>query len=391
MIIRGGTIVSFQSPLQADIEVMGETLRCIRRDIPRKSGEQMIDADGCYVFPALVNSHDHLEFNLYPRLGSPPYRNAYEWGRDLHARSPDIIRSIERIPLALRSWWGAWKNLFSGVTVVVHHGRLGFLQKRSLPVSVPSQMSIAHSLEFEDDIEHSIRKRRRGRPFVLHVAEGTDETARREIRVLKELGGLDRDTVIVHAVGAANGDAGELHASGAAVVWCPSSNLYLFGATAPVHTYLPNVRIALGTDSTLTGVPTLFEELRIAHGSSSLPKELIAKMVTVLPKQIFGLPTGTGELQEGGSADFFLVRQTRNDPVDQLFSLEPEDILLLVRRGKPLFWDSGFRGVSFESSGSARLRMRGTVKVIPDRKFSGRFKLLRHSLKHYPYLQGLES
>lgn len=391
MIIRGGTLVSFQSPLQADFEVKGQIIRRIGRHVSRQGREQVIDAEGCYVFPGLVNSHDHLEFNLYPRLGSPPYRNAYEWGRDVHARSPDIIRSIESIPLPLRSWWGAWKNLFSGVTVVVHHGRLGFLHRRFLPVSVPSRVSIAHSLEFEDDIEHSIRKRRPGRPFILHVAEGTDDVARREIRALKQLGGLDQDTVMVHAVAAGNGDAGELHASGAAVIWCPSSNLYLFGATAPVQTYLPKVRVALGTDSTLTGAPTLFEELRIARDCSGLPNDILAKMVTVVPRQIFGLPAGTGELGEGARADFFLVRQTCNDPLDQLISLEPEDILLLVRRGKPLFWDSRFRGISSESNGSVSLRMRRAVKVIPDHKFSDRYKSLRHALKHYPYLLDLES
>jgi cytosine/adenosine deaminase-related metal-dependent hydrolase len=31
--------------------------------------------DGALVMPGLVNSHDHLEFNLYPQLGDRQYRN----------------------------------------------------------------------------------------------------------------------------------------------------------------------------------------------------------------------------------------------------------------------------------------------------------------------------
>ena len=41
--------------------------------------------------PGLINAHDHLHRNHYPRLGSPPYRNAYAWGRDIHDRWAEVI------------------------------------------------------------------------------------------------------------------------------------------------------------------------------------------------------------------------------------------------------------------------------------------------------------
>ena len=45
-----------------------------------------LDLEGALVFPGLVNSHDHLDFNLFPQLGERKYEHYAEWGADLHAR-----------------------------------------------------------------------------------------------------------------------------------------------------------------------------------------------------------------------------------------------------------------------------------------------------------------
>ena len=31
--------------------------------------------DGAIIFPGLINSHDHLDFNLFPQLGNRAYKN----------------------------------------------------------------------------------------------------------------------------------------------------------------------------------------------------------------------------------------------------------------------------------------------------------------------------
>ncbi|MBI4417616.1 MAG: amidohydrolase family protein [Ignavibacteriales bacterium] len=390
VIIRNGILVSGSSAMEADIRIDGGRIGRIDRQLAKRPVEVEIDARGYYVFPGLINSHDHLEFNLYPRLGAPPYANAYEWGRDVHARSADVIRSVESVPVRLRLWWGAWKNLFSGVTFVIHHGIVPFFYRRGLPVGTLRLYSIAHSLKFDEDIERSIKKRKPGRPFIIHVAEGTDNVAAGEIRELYGLGGLDRDTVAVHSVAAANGDAELLATSGASVVWCPSSNLFLFGATAPIHEYLPRTRVALGTDSSLTGVPTLFEELRLAHEWSGLPSDALFRMVTTTPREIFGLPAGTGELIEGGPADLFLLAQKHTEPIEQLLSCEPRDVALLLRRGRPVLWDSDFRE-RIPGNDSPSVRIQGRAKFIADRRFPERFRAIRHRMQHYWYFSDVDS
>ena len=48
--------------------------------------------------PGLVNAHDHLHRNHYGRLGAPPYANAYDWGRDIHARYAEAIARGRAVP-----------------------------------------------------------------------------------------------------------------------------------------------------------------------------------------------------------------------------------------------------------------------------------------------------
>ena len=64
-------------------------LDALRRDSHRGPRCSSIWA-GHVMMPGLINAHDHLEFNLYPRLGRGPYPNAGAWARDIYhpERSP---------------------------------------------------------------------------------------------------------------------------------------------------------------------------------------------------------------------------------------------------------------------------------------------------------------
>src|SRR4051812_582911 len=73
-------------------------------------------------FPGLINSHDHLDFNLFPQLGDRIYANYTEWGNYIHQKYQKEIEAVLHIPIALRTQWGLYKNLLGGVTTVVNHG-----------------------------------------------------------------------------------------------------------------------------------------------------------------------------------------------------------------------------------------------------------------------------
>ena len=68
-------------------------------------------------------------------------------------------------------------------------------------------------------------------PFIIHLCEGTDEKSAEEIFVLRGLGALDRRTVIVHGVGLGAAGHELVEGSGAAIIWCPTSNIFTLGQT----------------------------------------------------------------------------------------------------------------------------------------------------------------
>src|SRR4029077_14663736 len=89
-------------------------------------------------------------------------------------------------------------------------------------------------------------------PFMVHLAEGVDADASGELPRLEALGCLKPNTVIVHGVAIDGNGWRRVAGAGAGLVWCPSSNTFLFGCTARVRDLIdanghaPN--LALGTD-----------------------------------------------------------------------------------------------------------------------------------------------
>ncbi len=274
-----------------------------------------VDLNDHHVYPGLTNWHDHLEMNLYPKLGTPPYNNYTEWMSDIYKPKESPLKEIERTDIDYRLTWGGLKNLVSGVTTVYHHNPSRRVnRKNSFPVFVPD-IEWAHSLAVEKKFSFKEDK-----PFIIHAAEGVDEFARKEIYKLDELNLLRKNTFIVHGISA---DADLVNSKGASLIWCPSSNLYMFNKTPDVKKFR---NVFLGTDSTLTGSPTLLDEMRIA--ANYIPKE-----------EVFNMVKGEG---------LFISKKIDADPLENLFKLQPKDIVLVYSRdkirlqnGKPVGIDVG--------------------------------------------------
>jgi cytosine/adenosine deaminase-related metal-dependent hydrolase len=251
--------------------------------------------------PGLINAHDHLHRNHYGRLADPPYRNAYEWGRDIHDRRAAEIARGRALPRRNALLRGAWKNLAAGVTTVVHHDPWEPDFDAGFPIRV-APVRCAHSLVFEP------RRPPPGRgPFTIHLAEGTDADAAEEVRELGPLGLLTPDLLAVHVVGADPDGVSRLRASGAAIVWCPSSNLHLFGRTAPPELLAPGIDVLLGSDSLLTGAGNLLDELHLAREVGYLSDERLLDAVGAVAARRLGLPAPS--LEPSAPADLVVLRR----------------------------------------------------------------------------------
>jgi hypothetical protein len=278
--VAGGLIVPSAEPYDAVIRIPGGELR-----------------------PGLINAHDHLHRNHYGRLGRPPYASAYDWGRDIHRHDAHAIQRARALPRRDALLRGAWKNLFAGVTTVVHHDGWEPAFDRGFPIRV-APIRHGHSLGFEPDL--SALAAGTG-PFCIHLAEGVDDESAGEVRALGALGLLTPDLLAVHVVGPGADGVARLRASGAAVVWCPTSNLFLFGRTAPAELLAPGIDVLVGSDSLLTGDGSLLDELRVARGLGLVSDERLMDAVGPLAARRLGLARPT--LDVGAPADLAVFRR----------------------------------------------------------------------------------
>jgi cytosine/adenosine deaminase-related metal-dependent hydrolase len=289
-----------------------------------------LSLDGCITLPGLINAHDHLELNLFPRLGRGPYSNAALWAEDIYRPEEPPVKQHLLVAKKLRLRWGAIKNLLSGVTTVAHHNAFDpvFLEP-DFSVRVMRKYGWAHSLHFSPDWETRLRQTPADTPFVIHAAEGTDEAARNEIGTLAKAGALNRPTVLIHAVGASCSDVGLLSHTKASIVWCPTSNYFMLSRTLSTAVLDSAIPVALGTDSAITSNGDLLDELRVAR--QTVDADRLYAMVTSEPARIFNLPTGFGRICHGGPADLMVMRDRGHTPAMTLLEEYPQ---LVIVRGR---------------------------------------------------------
>jgi cytosine/adenosine deaminase-related metal-dependent hydrolase len=273
-----------------------------------RPGDRRIDLGGDRLLPGLVNAHDHLHLNALPRLKyRPAYENASQWSADIdpRLRQEPLLCSHRALPRWQRLLVGGIKNLLCGVTTVAHHDpAYAELDDPSFPVRVLAGHGWSHSLGL--DGEAAVRQVERDtppdRPWIVHAAEGIDAAAAAEFDRLEAMGCIRPHTVLVHGVGLGAAQLQRFVRSGAGLVWCPGSNLHLFGHTLPADALALLPRLALASDSRISGERDLLAELALARTLTGWDEARLEALVTDRAAELLGL-ADRGTLAPGALAD----------------------------------------------------------------------------------------
>ncbi len=330
-------------------------------------GAPVVTCPQAVISPALVNSHDHITYahNVPYTDTGERYEHRHEWRRGMngHAKIPSQGGASDD---AIR--WGELRFVMSGATSTVGSGSAtGFLRN----LDKTDQEGLGQPPALYDtfplgDSNGTLLAAGCGYPgivtpaeiadkdaFFPHVAEGVDSHAKNEFLCLSSMadGGEDllgAKSAFIHSVGLGAVDYARMSMEGTTLVWSPRSNVTLYGDTAMVTAAARlGVRIALGTDWMPTGSMNMLRELRCAdelnavYYDGQFSARELWRMATLSGAEAASVDDVLGKLRAGTVADIAIFDASVRPDHRAVVGAEAEDVVLVVRGGKPLYGDAG--------------------------------------------------
>ncbi len=326
------------------------------------------------VLPALVNAHTHLELSyLLGRI--PPAPSFGPWVTDVMAARrefpdpshPQIVDAARQaIHAARRSGTGLFGDISNtlvtadllreaGMPAQIFHELTGFTEPdpparvaeargradaaagKGIRVSVaphaPYSVSAALFTAIREDVDahpdavssvhlgenpEELELLRAGSGPIRKVLEDLGRWPAdwrppgcSPVQYLRDLGFLDRRTLVVHGVQFSGEDLASLAAIGATLVSCPRSNVHVGVGSPPLEAfYAMDVEVAFGTDS-LASAPDLnmFAELAEARRiAPRVPARRLLESATLVGARALGMDTEYGSLETGKRPAAIVVR-----------------------------------------------------------------------------------
>ena len=352
---KGILVTSGKQPGAGDLMISGGK---IVRQIPANNLSALDLKEKSFVYPSLINTHDHLQGNYRPAIGPKKgsfYLTWQPWDNDLKSSSTFAERSrMSREELYTLS---SYKCLFSGVTTVNDHFPQAINGKilPTLPIRAILEYGLAHEATSYDlkwgdgiEVEHE-RAVKNNWPFITHLSEGFDEEAMNGVEHLEKLGILDNHCLLVHCIAFSDEDIRKAAKAGASISICCSSNMLMFNVTAKVRKMLKaGLNVTIGTDSSASGPANLMEEIKNVRRlyqnmyGEDLPPKKMFEMVTINSARAFWMQDRIGSLDEGKLGDIMVLKARKDDPYENLAGASMKDIELLVLAGKPLYGELRF-------------------------------------------------
>ena len=234
-----------------------------------------------YIFPGLINLHDHTAYNFLP-LWLPPkrYDNRYQWQRagsyQTDVKDPYKLLTNNHFYNKMLdvAKYDEIKSIVGGTTSIQgspnRRGLKNWLVRNVDVKNFGTDRVYSRTLSINDtrfDPETIKSKAITGAldTWFIHLSEGVDASSRDEFNKLKSLDLLDEWTAVIHGTALGRNEFREMGQVGAKLIWSPLSNLLLYGDTTRVDYAMDeNVLVSLGTDWSPSGSKNLLGELKVA-------------------------------------------------------------------------------------------------------------------------------
>ncbi len=383
-------------------------IKTVKSGLPQpeefQQADQVIDAHGMAILPGLVNGHTHFSQSFMRGLAGG--RPLLQWLKELIWPLQTTISSEE---MYLASLLGLAENLRGGVTYVVDHHKITQSREHTQAVKraveeVGLRCTIARAWSDKgakpengnailDEMEYWYSQQKTGSlvsfasgPLTpwratgeflqqtheqairygafthIHVSE-TDEEVQmtlkeagvRPVTWLDQLGVLDENTHVVHAVWVDDNEIETLKQRNALVVHCPVSNAVLGSGIAPIGKMLENgVRIRLGTDGSASNdTQDCLENTKMAI---CLARAAHHDAANLSNQQALEMSLSGKVIEPGADADLMMIdlNTLRSTPVHDITSAitlcaHAEDVDTVMVAGKVLMQNGRLTTIDEES------------------------------------------
>jgi cytosine/adenosine deaminase-related metal-dependent hydrolase len=382
-----GTLLLPAGPLEGELLIEGEEITCAATSCsgePGAAGATVIDTQGV-ISPGLLDAHNHIIYSVFDEDDWAPaevYTNHSQWpGEARYGAMGDAKRYLngeDSSPINVgceMDKYAETKGLIAGTTSI--QASPGS-PERACYQSVARTVDTTHNDLPDDLMQTSV-----GMPstssadgvcanfadgdtnaYVIHIAEGVDQTANNEFQELFTKTTVDGclfapQTTIIHGVALTDAQIEQMAAEGMQLVWSPQSNVFLYGGntdltkTANIPKYIEEgINIAIAPDWSLGGSQNMLDEMRFGDhvddeqwGNILAPAD-IWQMATINAAVALGVDTYLGSLEVGKRADIavFLPAEGSADPYEAVLQATPREVTMVFLDGRLLYGDADLDG-----------------------------------------------
>lgn len=413
-----GTVLAPDGPIvDGEVLIVGDSITCVAEDCsasPSADTVMIIDTHAT-ISAGLIDAHNHATYDFLPEWVPADMRlfgNRYEWRADADYRAhvePEARleswgsgdpRNRQHMCAALR--YAELRSVIHGTTTMMgqapnrecaqglvrsaeHAHGLGTNRMRTTisgacesALNDTARTSIVNAFRSGETTRHAV-----------HMGEGytgggvaTDPTReldcyagrhRYTTSLLSDTDGTPFGAALfIHAVPFDDDDLVEAMGAGAHFVWSPSSNILLYGRTAPIGRMLElGLPVALGPDWTVSGSDELLSEMRFAldwaaaEGVSQVTPESLVEMATIGGADAVDLDASIGRLAPDLRADVVVFgRVASSDPYLAVTDSRAADVRLVMIDGRAYYGDLPLEGATAFNGSCDTVDACGTSKFL---------------------------